>query len=75
MTKKKWKIVRTKQFQEQFNKLPLDKQAEIEKAMDKIAENPYDSEPSKPCPSCGEYFFHSDVECPFCGAKLGEQAK
>jgi len=70
MSKKRYAIKRTPQFEEDLKKLSSEERAKVEKAMQKIAENPYIGEPSKPCPKCGEYFFHSDKKCPFCGFVL-----
>lgn len=65
--KKEWKVVRSPQFEEDLKRMSSEAQAEVEKAIEKLAQNPYIGEPSKPCPKCGEYYFHSDRKCPFCG--------
>lgn len=70
MVKKKYKVVRTPQFQEDLKKMPLEDRKKVEEAIKQIAENPLIGEPSKPCPKCGKYFFHSDKVCPFCGFNL-----
>jgi len=68
--KKEWKIVGTKQFEEDMKRLSPEEREKAEEAIKKIAQNPYAGEPSKPCPKCGKYFFHSDETCPFCGFKI-----
>ena len=66
----KWKVVRTAQFEEDLKRMSPEDQEEVEKAIENIAKDPYIGEPSKPCPECGKYFFHSDGECPWCGHVL-----
>ena len=68
--KKKFKIERTKQFEGDLKQFSPKDREHIEEVIKKIAKNPYIGEPTKPCPKCDEYFFHSDGKCPFCGVAV-----
>ena len=70
MGKKKYVVRFTPEFLDGYKKLTPERRKEVDKAIRRIQEDPYVGEPSKPCPSCGEYFFHSDKVCPFCGHEL-----
>jgi len=70
MGKKKYEVRLSDTFKEQYDSLsPKDKKA-VDKAIERIAQNPKSGEPSYPCGRCGEYFFWSDKICPFCGWKV-----
>lgn len=71
--RKSWKVVRTESFEEDLKGMSPEVQEEVEKAIEEIRRDPYGAgEPSRPCPKCGKYFFHSDGECPWCSHELGE---
>ena len=65
--KKKYKVIIPPNVQAQIDALSPENREDVLKALEKIAEGPEFGEPSKPCPRCGKYFWHSDEECPFCG--------
>lgn len=68
--RRSWVARYTPQFIESYHRLSPERQNAVDKGIQRILKDPYVGEPSRPCPMCGEYFFHSDGKCPFCGHVL-----
>ena len=55
---------------EVYESLSPEEQAKYDEALMEIANNPYRGELAKPCASCGEHFWYSDGQCPYCGWRV-----
>ena len=55
---------------EVYDAMDPEEQAEYDKVLMDIAENPYRGELARPCVKCSGHFWYSHGECPFCGWKV-----